>query len=63
VATLASGPGSAAMGLKAEEFAFKAGFKDYMACIKAKQKYMSDPVIMKLDKEQIELDAKYDAKK
>jgi hypothetical protein len=47
-----------AMGKKAEEFAKAVGFKDYMECIKAKQKYMSDPEIQKLDKEQWDMNAK-----
>ena len=49
-----------ALGQKAEEFAKKAGFKDYMECIKAKQGLMSDQDIDKLDREQIQLDAKWD---
>ncbi len=44
-----------ACGKKMEEFAKAAGFKDYMAYIKASQNLMSDPDITKIDAEQIKI--------
>ena len=50
-----------ACGQKAEEFAKSVGFKDYGDYLKAKMKIMNDPEIMKLDKEQMEMNEKIKA--
>lgn len=51
----------AACGKKAEEFAKNVGFKDYGDFLKAKMNVMNDPEIMKLDKEQMEMNEKIKA--
>jgi hypothetical protein len=54
---------TSACGKKMEDFAKGAGFKDYMAYIKASQNLMSDPDINKIDAEQIKLNDSLKAKK